>query len=172
MYVQVKITLSVAATAVHQESMRTAARAKTNDRHSVQVFVPENSEKQVVAVFTIEKARQIDVVDHIGKAFRFIDDYSDSSIWFPKKAPSWYQPKTAPKFTAKQGQYLAFIYYYTKINGRSPAQDDMQKYFQVTPPTVHKMVLTLEKRGLISRVPHQPRSIKLLVSRAEIPDLN
>ncbi|MCP4419780.1 MAG: MarR family transcriptional regulator [Chloroflexi bacterium] len=68
-------------------------------------------------------------------------------------------------------QYLAFIYYYTKINGRSPAQRDMQNYFQVTPPTVHNMILMLEKRGLISRVPRQPRSIKLLVSRAEIPDL-
>ncbi|HYR90967.1 MAG TPA: hypothetical protein VE422_43310 [Terriglobia bacterium] len=28
-------------------------------------------------------------------------------------------------FTDKQGQYLAFIYYYTKINGRAPAEADM-----------------------------------------------
>ncbi len=75
------------------------------------------------------------------------------------------------RFTPKQGQYLAFIYYYTKLNGRPPAQRDMQTYFQVTPPTVHNMVLELERRGLIERVPRQPRSIKLLVSRVEIPDL-
>jgi hypothetical protein len=31
-------------------------------------------------------------------------------------------------FTEKQGQYLAFIYYYTKINGQPPAEADMQRY--------------------------------------------
>ncbi|MFQ5435138.1 MAG: LexA family protein, partial [Anaerolineae bacterium] len=83
----------------------------------------------------------------------------------------WYQPGVSKKFTPKQGQYLAFIYYYTKVNGRAPAESDMQNYFHVTPPTVHKMVLELEKRGLIARTPRQPRSITLLVSRSEIPDL-
>jgi repressor LexA len=56
-------------------------------------------------------------------------------------------------YTEKQGQYLAFIYYYTKINGRPPAEADMQRYFRTSPPTVHQMVLTLEEKGLISRVP-------------------
>lgn len=51
-------------------------------------------------------------------------------------------------FTARQGQYLAFIYCYTKLNGRPPAEADMQRYFRVSPPTVHQMVLNLEKRGL------------------------
>ncbi|MCP4426595.1 MAG: MarR family transcriptional regulator [Chloroflexi bacterium] len=78
---------------------------------------------------------------------------------------------SAKRFTPKQGQYLAFIYYYTKVNGRPPAERDIQNYFKVTPPTVHRMVMELEKRELITKVPRQPRSIKLLVSRAEIPDL-
>ncbi len=47
------------------------------------------------------------------------------------------------RFTDKQGQYLAFIYWYTKLNGRPPAEADMQRYFRVTPPSVHQMVLTL-----------------------------
>ena len=51
-------------------------------------------------------------------------------------------------FTEKQGQYLAFIYYYAKVNGQSPAERDMQRYFRVTPPTVHQMILTLESNGL------------------------
>ena len=38
-------------------------------------------------------------------------------------------------YTEKQGQYLAFIFYYTKINGVPPAQIDLQRYFAVTPPT-------------------------------------
>ena len=53
----------------------------------------------------------------------------------------------AVNYTAKQGQYLAFIYYYTKLNGRAPSEADMERYFSVTPPSVHQMVLTLESRG-------------------------
>jgi repressor LexA len=34
------------------------------------------------------------------------------------------------RLTEKQGQYLAFIYYYTKANGRPPAEADMQQYFE------------------------------------------
>ncbi len=76
-----------------------------------------------------------------------------------------------PKYTYKQGQYLAFIYYYTKIHRCPPAETDMQRYFKVTPPTVHSMVITLEKLGLIDRVPGQPRTIRVLLPREELPDL-
>jgi DNA-binding MarR family transcriptional regulator len=76
-----------------------------------------------------------------------------------------------PRYTDKQGQYLAFIYYYTKIHGRSPSEAEMQGYFAVTPPTVHQMVLSLEKNGLIERTLGQARSIRLLLPRHELPDL-
>ena len=74
-------------------------------------------------------------------------------------------------YTEKQGQYLAFVYYYSKIHGRSPSEADMQQYFRVSPPAVHQMVLALEQRGLIARTPGQARSICLLLSRDELPDL-
>ena len=74
-------------------------------------------------------------------------------------------------YTEKQGQYLAFIYYYTKIHYRSPSEADMQSYFGVTPPTVHQMVLSLEKNGLIARKAGEARSIRLLLPRHELPDL-
>jgi hypothetical protein len=74
-------------------------------------------------------------------------------------------------YTQKQGQYLAFIYYYTKLHGRAPAEADFQAYFWVTPPSVHTMILTLAANGLIERVPAQPRSIRLLLPREELPDL-
>jgi Mn-dependent DtxR family transcriptional regulator len=74
-------------------------------------------------------------------------------------------------FTEKQGQYLAFIYTYTKLHRRPPAEADIQAYFGVTPPTVHQMVLQLDKRGLIRRRPGQPRSIELLVPADQIPPL-
>ena len=74
-------------------------------------------------------------------------------------------------YTDKQGQYLAFIHYYSKIHGCSPSEAEMQLYFRVSPPAVHQMVLTLEARGLIARTPGQARSIHLLISRDELPDL-
>ena len=76
------------------------------------------------------------------------------------------------KFTHKQGQYLAYIYCYTKIHGQPPAESDMQMYFRATAPSIHQMILTLEKNGLISRVPRQARSIHLLVPKEEIPHLD
>lgn len=74
-------------------------------------------------------------------------------------------------FTEKQGQYLAFIHTYMKLNRRPPAEADMQDYFGVTPPSVHQMVLQLEKRGLIRRRPGQARSIEILVPPEAIPPL-
>jgi Mn-dependent DtxR family transcriptional regulator len=75
------------------------------------------------------------------------------------------------RYTLKQGQYLAFIYYYTKLHGRAPSEADMQQYFGVTPPSVHQMVLTLEAKGFIERTPWQSRSIRLLIPREELPEL-
>jgi repressor LexA len=75
------------------------------------------------------------------------------------------------RFTEKQGQYLAFIYYSTKIQKEPPSEAEMQRYFGVTPPAVHQMVLALERGGLIERTPGKPRSIKLLLPRRELPDL-
>ncbi len=77
-----------------------------------------------------------------------------------------------PDFTPKQGQYLAFIHAYTLVNGRPPAEADMIRFFRVTPPTVHQMVLGLEKAGLISRSPGVPRSIAVLLKRSALPELN
>lgn len=68
-----------------------------------------------------------------------------------------------------QGQYLAFIYAYTQVLGRPPAEADMQRYFHVTPPSVHQMVLTLERLGLLSRQPGVARSIRLLAPPEALP---
>jgi DNA-binding MarR family transcriptional regulator len=74
-------------------------------------------------------------------------------------------------FTDKQGQYLAFIYLYTKLHRQPPAEADIQKYFGVTPPSVHTMIVTLEKHGLIRRQPGRARTIEVLVPAAQLPDL-
>jgi Mn-dependent DtxR family transcriptional regulator len=76
-----------------------------------------------------------------------------------------------PAFTDKQGQYLAFIHAYLLVMGRPPAEADIQRFFAVTPPTVHQMVLTLERNGWISRKPATARSIQLLVDPEILPKL-
>jgi hypothetical protein len=80
-------------------------------------------------------------------------------------------PTTAPRFTKTQGQYLAFIYNYSKIHGRAPAETDLQLYFRVSPPSVHEMIKTLERNGLIERTPGLARSIQLLVQPEHLPRL-
>ena len=74
-------------------------------------------------------------------------------------------------FSARQGQYLAFIHAYTFVNRCPPAQSDIARFFRVTPPTVHQMILTLEKVGLISRQPGAARAIAVLVDPTKLPAL-
>ena len=74
-------------------------------------------------------------------------------------------------FTDKQGQYLAYIYHYIKLNAVPPAHTDFQKYFQVTPPTVNQMINTLESKRLIKKIPKTARSISLLIPTELIPRL-
>ena len=77
----------------------------------------------------------------------------------------------ADRFTEKQGQYLAFIDSYMVMHGRAPAEMDLQEFFRTTPTTIHQMILKLEEKDLISRVPGKARSITLLIDPNEIPRL-
>ncbi|MCL1078665.1 MarR family transcriptional regulator [Parashewanella spongiae] len=74
-------------------------------------------------------------------------------------------------FTEKQGQYLAFIKMYIKVNKIPPAHTDFQEYFDVTPPTVNQMIKTLENKGLIRKKPKTPRNISVLAPDELIPAL-
>ena len=77
-----------------------------------------------------------------------------------RRAPS---TRTA-RFTERQGQCPAFIHACTKVDGRPPAQADVQRYFAVTAPSVHQRALTLERRGLLRRTAGQTRSLKVLMA--------
>jgi DNA-binding MarR family transcriptional regulator len=77
----------------------------------------------------------------------------------------------AADFTPRQGQFLAFIYYYTKIHRIPPAETDMQRFFRISPPAVHEMVKTLDRQGFITREPGKPRTIRVLLPRDKLPDL-
>ena len=171
MKVRVEMELRSAPAKVDEEVMSLAAACLTNDKDSIAVSFSEDQPNTIVAEFTINKARQMDVVDRIGRMFRTsVTNYTQYAISFPKAAPrKTLQPRD--HYTHKQGQYLAFIYYYTKLNRRPPAEADMQRFFRTTPPTVHNMVVQLEKKGFIAKEPGQPRSIRLLLSREDLPEL-
>jgi DNA-binding MarR family transcriptional regulator len=77
----------------------------------------------------------------------------------------------AKTFTSRQGQYLAYIHLYTHLHRRPPAETDIQEYFRVTPPTVHQMIVTLERAGFIRKQPGAARSIELLVDPKQLPEL-
>ena len=75
------------------------------------------------------------------------------------------------RYTEKQGQYLAYIYYYTKLNGYPPAEGDLMHFFQVTSASVHRMVVELDKRGLLTRTAGKARSMAVTLPRELLPDL-
>ena len=92
-------------------------------------------------------------------------------IWVSRESIIW-RVSPAPPFTDKQGQHLAFIYAYSRIFGEPPAEADMQRRFQVSPPSMRQMVLTLERAGLIRRTPGVARGIELLVEAEDLPVLH
>jgi DNA-binding MarR family transcriptional regulator len=76
-----------------------------------------------------------------------------------------------PVFTTGQGQYLAFIHACTLVNGRPPAEADIARFFGATAPTVHQMIMNLERASLISRQPGSARTIAVLIHSSALPAL-
>ncbi len=72
------------------------------------------------------------------------------------------------RFTENQVQYLAFIYAYTTVNGGAPAELDMQRFFHVSAPLVHRMITELDTRGLITRKPGVARNVQVVTSPREL----
>ncbi|MSQ02460.1 MAG: MarR family transcriptional regulator [Myxococcales bacterium] len=76
-----------------------------------------------------------------------------------------------PRWTDRQGQYLAFIHDYTKVNRQPPAETDIARFFDLAPPSVHRMAVELAERGLLAKTPSAARSLRVLVPRAELPEI-
>ncbi len=74
-------------------------------------------------------------------------------------------------FTNRQGQFLAFIHLYRRLHRQGPAETDMVKFFRVTPPAAHSMVVKLEELGLVTRESGVARSIRVAIPEEEIPAL-
>ncbi len=97
------------------------------------------------------------------------------------KAPAESSPSTEPRtkrkggmkasFTPRQGQFLTFIHLYRKLHRRGPAETDLVKFFRVTPPAAHGMVVKLEELGLITRETGVARSMRVAIPAESLPEL-
>jgi hypothetical protein len=79
--------------------------------------------------------------------------------------------KKEARFTPRQGRFLAFIHLYRKLHERGPAELDMVKFFRVSPPSAHQMVVELEESRLITRQPGVPRSARVAIPEGDVPPL-
>jgi repressor LexA len=76
--------------------------------------------------------------------------------------------------TRQQGQFLAFIREYIVRNeaGIAPSRADLQRFFNLTAPSVNSMLIRLEQRGFIRRIPGKARAIELVIKPDWIPRLD
>lgn len=84
MNVRIEIRLDCKPKSNHKRQMFDSAESLTNDTNSIVISQHNKDNKILIAEFTMKKAKQIDVVDMIGKKIsNYMEDYSDSSIYFP-----------------------------------------------------------------------------------------
>ena len=102
----------------------------------------------------------------IGVALRRLDSAA------PEKRSSAAPPPGSP--TRRQGQFLAFIREYMMRNeaGVAPSHADFQRFFDLTPPSVNSMLIRLDQRGFIRRIPGKARGIELTITPDWIPPLD
>jgi hypothetical protein len=105
-------------------------------------------------------------VEAIGAALRRLEYAA------PAKRSSATPPPGGP--TRQQGQFLAFIREYMMRNeaGVAPSHADFQRFFNLTPPSVNSMLIRLEQRGFIRRVPGKARAIELTINPDWFPPLD
>lgn len=105
-------------------------------------------------------------VEAIGAALRSLETAA------PRKSPA--APPSAGAPTRQQGQFLSFIREYMMRNhaGVAPTHADFQRFFNLTPPSVNSMLIRLEERGFIRRIPGKARAIELTINPDWIPPLD
>ncbi len=79
--------------------------------------------------------------------------------------------RSGTAFTHRQGRFLAFIYWYTRLHRQGPSELDLQAFFGLAPPSIHSMIVKLHQPGLVSRQTGKPRSVRVTVPREQLPEL-
>jgi repressor LexA len=74
--------------------------------------------------------------------------------------------------TKSQGRLLTYVYWYTKIHRIPPSENEIAEFLEVRGPSAHRMILTLEAKGALSRQPGLPRTIRVLLPPEKLPTLD
>lgn len=114
----------------------------------------------------------LEVHDAIASAAQAI-----SAAWGRLESTAPQPPASAPPPggpTRQQGQFLAFIHQYIMRNqaGIAPSHADLQRFFNLTAPSVNSMLVRLEQRGFIRRIPGKARAIEVVCQPDWIPLLD
>lgn len=88
-----------------------------------------------------------------------------------KRSPPEPPANVPPAFTPRQGEYLAYIHLYRQLHRTGPSEMDIARYFRVSAPAVHQMLVKLEESGLVTRQPGMPRSVRLAIPGSRLPAL-
>ncbi len=118
---------------------------------------------------TANSAQQDVAMDRLAQAFARVDAGLAGNV-----DPGWHLLRPAVSrldMSQREGQYLAFIHLYTRVHRRAPAESDIQEYFRTTPPAVHDMLKTLQRKLFIGRTAGVARSTRILLADHELPDL-
>ena len=137
----------------------------------------EQADKQVRAVMQAEALiaeSPVEVQSAIESATRSIGEalaMLEPSL--PQQPPASAPPPPGGP-TRQQGQFLAFIADYVLRNesGVAPSHADLQRFFNLTPPSVNSMLIRLEQRGFIRRIPGKARAIEITCPADWIPPLD
>jgi hypothetical protein len=124
-------------------------------------------DEAIMTEFPIEAQVAMEsAVEAIDAALRRLDSAA------PAKRPFSAPPPGGP--TRRQGQFLAFIREYMMRNeaGVAPSHADFMWFFNLTPPSVNSMLIRLEQRGFIRRIPGKARAIELTLNPDWIPPLD
>lgn len=140
--------------------------AQTQLRDAARQLSKVQEDKLVMSDTPMEASDAMDcAADAISAALRSLDAVAAEKS---RTTPSPGAP------THQQGQFLAFIREYMMRNraGVAPTHAALQQFFNLTPPSVNSMLIRLERRGFIRRVPHQARAIELTIDPDLIPPLD
>jgi DNA-binding MarR family transcriptional regulator len=74
--------------------------------------------------------------------------------------------------THRQGQLLAYVYWYTKIHRVPPSENEIAEFMGIYGPSVHRMILLLEVKGYLSRRPGEPRTLRVLLPPEQVPNID
>lgn len=75
------------------------------------------------------------------------------------------------RLSRSQGQLVAYVYWYTNVHRIPPSENEIAEFLGGRSPSAHVMMVRRGCRGVLTRRPGEPRSLKVLLPREAIPDL-